>query len=89
MSERNQRNRQVIDEFRASAGKVKQFGDIPLLLLHHKGAKSGRAYVNPLAYLPQGDSMAVFASMGGAPNNPDWFHNLVANPDVEVELGDG
>ncbi len=71
MNERSERNRRVIEEFRANKGKVRQFGDIPLLLLHHKGAKSGRSYVNPLAYLPDGDRMVVFATMGGAPTNPD------------------
>ena len=59
---------------------------MPLLLLHHTGAKSGKSYVNPLAYLPVGDAMAVFASKGGAPTNPDWYHNLVAHPDVQVEV---
>jgi deazaflavin-dependent oxidoreductase (nitroreductase family) len=85
----NDRNREIIQEFRANAGAVEQFKGIPILLLHHKGAKSGREYVNPLAYLNDEDRMVVFASMGGAPKNPDWYHNLVANPDVEVELGDG
>jgi deazaflavin-dependent oxidoreductase (nitroreductase family) len=88
-NERNERNVRVIEEFRANGGKVAQFGSIPLLLLHHKGAKSGKSYVNPLAYLPEGNNMVIFASMGGAPNNPDWYHNLVANPEVQVELGDG
>jgi deazaflavin-dependent oxidoreductase (nitroreductase family) len=89
MSERSDWNTKVIEEFRANGGAVQQFKDIPLLLLHHTGAKSGVHYVNPLAYLPHGDSMVVFASMGGAPKNPDWYHNLVAHPDVEVELGGG
>ena len=89
MNERNERNRRVIEEFRANKGKVGQFGDIPLLLLHHKGAKTDQSYVNPLAYLPDGERMVVFATMGGAPTNPDWYHNLVAHPDVSVELGDG
>jgi deazaflavin-dependent oxidoreductase (nitroreductase family) len=85
-NERNDWNTRVIEEFRANGGKVAQFGSLPLLLLHHKGAKSGKAYVNPLAYLPTGDSMAIFASKGGSPTNPDWYHNLVANPDVQVEV---
>ena len=85
-NDRGDWNRRVIEEFRANGGKVAQFANIPLLLLHHTGAKSGKSYVNPLAYLPVGDGMAVFASKGGAPNNPDWYHNLVAHPDVEVEL---
>jgi deazaflavin-dependent oxidoreductase (nitroreductase family) len=86
-ADRNDWNTKVIEEFRANNGKVGQFGSLPLLLLHHTGAKSGKAYVNPLAYLPVGNAMAVFASKGGAPGNPDWYHNLVAHPDVEVEVG--
>jgi deazaflavin-dependent oxidoreductase (nitroreductase family) len=85
-NERDNWNAKVIEEFRANGGKVAQFGEIPLLLLHHTGAKSGKSYVNPLAYLPVGDAVAVFASKGGAPGNPDWYHNMVANPDVEVEI---
>jgi deazaflavin-dependent oxidoreductase (nitroreductase family) len=86
-NDRNDWNTKVIEEFRANGGKVGQFGTMPLLLLHHKGSKSGKAYVNPLAYLPVGSSMAIFASKGGGPSNPDWYHNLVANPDVQVEIG--
>jgi deazaflavin-dependent oxidoreductase (nitroreductase family) len=57
-------------------------------LLHHRGAKTGAERVNPLAYQRLSDSsVAVFASKGGAPTNPDWYHNVVANPDVTVELG--
>ena len=58
------------------------------MLLHHTGAKSGTERVNPLAYQRLGDdSVAVFASKGGAPTNPDWFHNLVANPNTSIEIG--
>jgi deazaflavin-dependent oxidoreductase (nitroreductase family) len=57
--------------------------------LHHTGAKSGRDYVNPLVYLPDGDRMVIFASKGGSDTNPDWYHNLVAHPDVKVELAGG
>ena len=85
-NDRNDWNTKVIAEFRANGGKVAQFGSMPLLLLHHTGAKSGKSYVTPLAYLPVGDAMAVFASKAGAPTNPDWYHNLVANPDVQVEV---
>jgi deazaflavin-dependent oxidoreductase (nitroreductase family) len=64
------------------------FEGMPLLLLHHVGAKSGTERINPLAYQRLSDgSVAIFASKGGAPSNPDWFHNLVANPDVKVEVG--
>jgi deazaflavin-dependent oxidoreductase (nitroreductase family) len=88
MSERNEWNRRVIEEFRGNEGKVGgMFEGMPLLLLHHRGAKSGLERVNPLAYQRLGDSVAVFASKGGAPTNPDWYHNLVANPDVTVEVG--
>jgi deazaflavin-dependent oxidoreductase (nitroreductase family) len=89
VSERNDWNTRVIEEFRGNGGEVQQFKGIPILLLHHKGAKSNRSYVNPLAYLPDGDRMVVFASMGGAAKNPDWYHNLVAHPDVQVEIGGG
>jgi deazaflavin-dependent oxidoreductase (nitroreductase family) len=60
----------------------------PLVLLHHTGAKSGIERVNPLVYQRLGDdSLAIFASKGGAPTNPDWFHNLVANPNTSIEIG--
>ena len=80
-------NSQVIDEFRANAGKVKAFEGRPLLLLHHKGAKTGTQRVNPLVYLPVDGNFAVFGSKAGAPTNPDWYHNLRANPDTEIEVG--
>jgi deazaflavin-dependent oxidoreductase (nitroreductase family) len=64
------------------------FEGAPLLLLTTTGAKSGRAYTTPVMYLPDGERMVVFASKGGAPTNPAWFHNLVANPDASVEVGD-
>jgi deazaflavin-dependent oxidoreductase (nitroreductase family) len=85
----NDRNTRIIEEFRANQGQVEMFKGIPLLLLHHTGAKSGRSYVNPLAYLRDGSRMVVFASKGGADSNPDWYHNLIAHPDIKVELGDG
>jgi deazaflavin-dependent oxidoreductase (nitroreductase family) len=87
VSEGSDWNRRVIEEFRANRGEVQQFKGIPILLLHHVGARSGKNYVNPLAYLPDGERMIVFASMGGAPKNPDWYHNLAAHPDVQVEVG--
>jgi deazaflavin-dependent oxidoreductase (nitroreductase family) len=81
-------NAKVIQEFRANGGKVGgTFEGAPMLLLHTKGAKSGRAYVTPLMYQQVGDDVAVFASKGGAPENPAWYHNLVVNPDTEIELG--
>ena len=88
MAERDDWNRKVIEEFRANEGRVGGvFAGMPLLLLHHVGAKTGTARVNPVAYQRLDDGVAVFASKGGSPTNPDWFHNLVANPDVEVEVG--
>lgn len=81
-------NQQMIEEFRANGGKLGGgFEGAPLLLLHTTGAKSGKERVNPLAYQPDGDRYVVFASKGGAPTNPDWFHNLRANPQVTVEVG--
>ena len=88
MSERDDRNRKIIDEFRSNAGKVGgPFEGIPILLLHHRGAKTGTERINPLAYRPDGGNLVVFASKGGAPDNPDWFHNVRANTDVTVEVG--
>jgi deazaflavin-dependent oxidoreductase (nitroreductase family) len=82
-------NDNIIAEFRANGGKVGgQFERIPLLLLHHTGARTGIERVNPLAYqdLDTG-GWAIFASKGGAPSNPDWYHNLLANPHASVEIG--
>lgn len=82
-------NQQVIEEFRANDGRVGgDFEGRTLLLLHHRGAKTGAERVNPLAYQRLADdAVAIFASKGGAPTNPDWYHNLVANPDATVEIG--
>lgn len=88
MSDMNEWNRQIIEEFRANDGVVGgDLAGMQLLLLHHTGAKSGLERVNPLAYQRNGNSLAVFASKGGAPTNPDWYYNLIANPDVSVEIG--
>jgi deazaflavin-dependent oxidoreductase (nitroreductase family) len=85
----NDPNRKIIDEFRGNGGVVGgYFSGRPLLLLHHKGARTGIERVNPLAYRRLAeDSVAVFASKGGAPTNPDWYYNVVANPEVRVEIG--
>jgi deazaflavin-dependent oxidoreductase (nitroreductase family) len=81
-------NEGIIEEFRTNQGKVGgRFATVPILLLHHTGAKSGRVRVNPLAYQTDGDRFVVFASKGGAPTNPDWFYNLRANPEATVEVG--
>jgi deazaflavin-dependent oxidoreductase (nitroreductase family) len=89
MSEANDYNEQIIEQFRANAGKVGgSFESLPLVLLHHTGARSGIERVNPLAYQRLGDdSVAIFASKGGATTNPDWYHNLVANPNASIEIG--
>ena len=85
----NDRNRRIIEEFRGNAGKVGgPFEGAPMLLLHHEGAKTGVERVNPLVYQPVGESFAVFASKAGAPTNPDWYHNLIANPEATVEVGE-
>lgn len=85
----NDWNTKIVEEFRANAGKVGgPFEGHPILLLHHRGARSGIERVNPLAYQRLGDgSIAIFASKGGAPTNPDWYHNLVANPNARIEVG--
>jgi len=88
MADRADWNRAIIDEFHANGGKVGgRFENQPLLLLTHTGAKTGQKRTNPLAYLPDGDRYVVFASKGGAPTNPDWYHNLVANPTASIEVG--
>jgi deazaflavin-dependent oxidoreductase (nitroreductase family) len=78
---------QVFAEVRASGGKAEQFGDAPLLILHTIGAKSGELRETPLVALVEGDDMYVFASKGGAPTTPDWYHNLKAHPEITVEYG--
>ena len=88
MSDTNDWNRNVIDEFHANDGVVGgMFEGMPLLLLHHTGAKSGAERVNPLVYLSDGDNYVIFASKGGAPTSPDWFHNIRANPSTTIEVG--
>jgi len=81
-------NRAIIDEFRANGGKVGgQFAGAPLLVLTTTGAKTGKQRTHPLVYLPDGDRLIVFASKGGAPTSPDWYHNLVAHQTATVEVG--
>lgn len=81
-------NEGIIDEFRSNEGEVGGvFAGKPLLLLHHKGARTGTERVSPLMYQQVGESFAIFASKGGADTNPDWFHNLLAHPDVSIEIG--
>ena len=81
-------NSKIIEEFRANQGKVGgPFEGAPLLLLHTVGARTGQPRVNPMMYRPVPGGYAVFASKGGAPTNPDWYHNLQAHPVVEAEIG--
>jgi deazaflavin-dependent oxidoreductase (nitroreductase family) len=81
-------NAQIIDEFHANEGVVGgPFEGMTLLLLHHTGAKSGQSRVNPLAYQADDGRYVIFASKAGATTNPDWYHNLKANPNVEIEVG--
>ena len=81
-------NKSTIDEFRANKGKVGgYFAGADLLLLHSKGAKSGLERVNPVMYFKDGDRYVVIASKGGADTHPDWYRNILANPDVTVEVG--
>ena len=82
-------NTQIISEFRENAGKVGgMFEGMQMLLLHHIGAKSGTDRVSPVAYLEDGGRYAIFASKGGAPENPAWYHNVLAHPDTTVEIGE-
>ncbi len=88
MSPTPEYNAKVIDEFRANEGRVGSTWEAtPLLLLHHIGAKSGVSRVNPVAYLPDDRRYLIWAANGGAPNNPDWHHNLMAQPNTRIEVG--
>jgi deazaflavin-dependent oxidoreductase (nitroreductase family) len=81
-------NQSVIKEFRANQGKVGgPMEGMPILLLTMTGAKSGRTLVRPLCYSRDGERLVIIASYGGAPRNPPWYHNLVAHPEVTVEVG--
>ncbi|HEU5003085.1 MAG TPA: nitroreductase family deazaflavin-dependent oxidoreductase [Actinomycetota bacterium] len=81
-------NQQLMATFRATGGKVGgNFEDVPLLILHTIGAKTGEPRENPLVYQAKGTGFVVFASGGGAPRDPDWFHNLLAFPEAVVEVG--
>jgi deazaflavin-dependent oxidoreductase (nitroreductase family) len=81
-------NAKIVDEYRANGGSLGgMFAGSDLLILHHTGAKTGTPRVSPLAYQVIGGSYAIFASRAGSPANPDWFHNVVANPDTMIEIG--
>ncbi len=83
--ERRERNQKVMETLRANGGTVPGSG--PILILHTKGAKSGKDHVTPVMYLADGDRYVVFASMAGAPRSPAWYHNLLANPEIDIEVG--
>jgi len=88
MSTPNDWNKAIIDEFRANGGQIGgRFAGRTLLLLHTIGAKSGQERVNPVAYVADGDRFVIIASKAGAPTNPDWYYNLLANPLATVEVG--
>lgn len=88
MSELDDFNQGVIKEFRANQGKVGgQMAGMPVLLLTMTGAKTGRTLTRPLVYTRNGDRIVIIASFAGAPHNPPWYHNLVANPVATVEVG--
>jgi deazaflavin-dependent oxidoreductase (nitroreductase family) len=81
-------NRNVIAEFRANGGKAGGiFERLPLVLVHHTGARSGKERISPLVYYREDDRVYVFGSKGGADEHPAWYHNLVANPKITVEIG--
>ena len=87
-NERNGANQRIIDEFRENKGKVGgRFEGRTLLLLHTKGAKTQEERINPVAYVRDDGRYVVIASKGGAPTNPDWYYNILANPQVTVEVG--
>jgi len=82
-------NSKVLAEFRANHGKVGGlFEGFPMILVHHKGAKSGTERIAPLVYTKDGERFVIIASKGGHPTNPDWYHDLVAHPDIQIEIGD-
>ena len=88
MNNPNNWNQAIIDEFRANAGRVGgNFAGKTLLLLHTVGAKSGEERINPVACVADGERFVIIASKGGAPTNPDWYHNILAHPLVTVEVG--
>ena len=88
MADMNEFNQRIITEFRANGGKVgKPFEGSPMVLLTTTGAKTGRRLTSPLVYSTDGDRTVIIASKAGADTNPNWYHNIVANPSVTLELG--
>ena len=81
-------NTQIVEEFRANDGVVGgMFEGAALLLLNHTGRKSGKSFVAPLVYFTDNERLVIVASKGGAPENPEWYHNLNSTPDITVEIG--
>ncbi|HLU58241.1 MAG TPA: nitroreductase family deazaflavin-dependent oxidoreductase [Pseudonocardia sp.] len=82
-------NEKIVAEFRANSGRVGgMFEGVPMILVHHVGARSGAERVTPLVHFPEDDQRTVIvASNGGAPKHPAWYFNLKANPKIEVEVG--
>ena len=84
-------NATTIEEFRTNGGRVGgTFEGAPLVLVHHRGRKSGQEFVTPMMYLPHDadpNVIYVFATRGGTPVNPDWYYNLTADGEGSVERG--
>jgi len=88
MTDRQDWNSKILEEFRANEGKVGgPFEGAPMIVIHTKGRKSGKEILNPLVYQAVDGKLAIFASKGGAPEHPDWYRNIMANPDITVEVG--
>ncbi len=82
-------NRSIIEEFRANGGRCGgRFEGNPMILLTMTGAKSGKTLTTPLSYCVDGDDCIIFASAGGSPKHPNWYHNLMANQDITIERGE-
>jgi deazaflavin-dependent oxidoreductase (nitroreductase family) len=89
MTDQHEYNRQLIEQFRRTRSTSDwAFAGRPLLLLTTTGARSGQPHTSPMMYIPEGDRLLVIASNIGAPRHPDWYRNLVAHPNVTVEVGD-
>lgn len=83
-------NAKIIEEFKTNQGKVGgMFASMALVLVYSIGAKSGKEFIFPVAYTRDGEKFVIVASKGGAPTNPDWYYNLLAHPEVEIEVGVG
>ena len=88
MSEMSDWNQRIVEEFRANDGRVGgPFEGAPMILVHHKGRRSGAPRINPLVYQKVDSGWAVFASFAGATHNPDWYGNLIAEPHTTIEVG--